>query len=257
MTLVILAGEIDVSIGSQVSLCTIVVGYLASLGVPLPIAALGAVAAGAICGAMNGLLVAILRLPSIVATLATMVIIRGALLWATGGAAVHPRDGFQWLGLSQSSGQAAVVMTAIALFAIFAIVMRWITGARTVYAVGSDSGAARLAGINASRVIFNVFAISGAMAGIAAVLGAVQFPLLYPNTGDGLELQVIAAVVVGGCAITGGRGTLIGTLFGVALLGIVASAQQFLGIRPEWARAVQGAIILLAVMTDSTKPESR
>ena len=257
MTLIILAGQIDISIGSQFSVCTVVVGALAAAGVPLPLAALGAITAGAICGAINGLLVAFLQLPSIVATLATMVILRGALLWITGGSAVHPPDGFQWLGFSQRTGQAAIVAVSIAVFAIVALAMRWLRVARTVYAVGSDANAARLAGIRPARVVFGVFVLSGLLAGIAAVLGAVQFPLLYSNTGDGLELEVIAAVVVGGCAITGGRGTLLGTLFGVALLGVIASAQQFLGVRPEWARAVQGLIILLAVMTDRSKAEAR
>jgi rhamnose transport system permease protein len=257
MTLVILAGQIDISIGSQFSVCTVIAGALAAAGAPLPIAAIGAIIAGALFGAINGLLVATLRLPSIVATLATMVILRGGLLWITGGAAVHPPDGFQWLGLSQSSGRAAIVMTSIVIFLIAAVAMRWLRGARTIYAVGSDVHAARLAGIRLVRVIFAVFVLSGALAGVAAVLGAVQFPMIYSNTGDGLELQVIAAVVVGGCAITGGRGTLAGTLFGVALLGVIASAQQFLGTRPEWARAVQGAIILLAVFADSSKTESR
>jgi rhamnose transport system permease protein len=257
MTLVILAGQIDISIGSQISLCTVVIGALSAVGVPLSLAVIGAIVTGAICGAINGAIVAALRIPSIVVTLATMAILRGGLLWITGGAAVHPSDEFHWLGLSQSSGQMAVVLSALAIFGVVVVAMRWFTGARAIIAVGSDAAAARLAGIRPPRVIFGVFVVSGALAGVAAVLGAVKFPMLYPNVGDGLELQVIAAVVVGGCAITGGRGTLAGTLAGAALLGVIAPAQQFLIGYPEWAKAVQGTIILLAVSMDSVKAESR
>ena len=250
MTLVIVARQIDISIGSQFSVCGVVAGVIAASGAPVWLAALGAIVVGAVMGAMNGALVAWLRLPSIVVTLATMVILRGVLLWRTQGAAVHLPAGFQWFRQSQRVGQAIILIVALAVLAIFAIAMRWLAMGRCIYAIGSDEEAARLTGIRPRRVIFVAFVIMGALTGLAALLNISQFVLIYPNIGDGLELAVIAAVVVGGTAISGGRGTLIGTLIGVALLGTIGSALQFLDIPSQWAKAIQGAIILAAVAAD-------
>ena len=121
---------------------------------------------------------------------------------------------------------------------------------RSIYAVGSDVEAARLVGIEPPRVVFGVFLIMGALVGLAAMLNATRFSIVPSNAGIGLELKAIAAVVVGGTAITGGRGTLIGTLIGVALLGTIGTALTFLGINPFWGKAIQGAIILAALVSD-------
>jgi rhamnose transport system permease protein len=144
------------------------------------------------------------------------------------------------------------VLIALGLFILFALAMRFLSAGRAVYAVGSDQEAARLAGIRPKRVTFAVFAIMGALAAVAALLTAVRLPFIDPKTGeDGLELQVIAAVVVGGVAISGGRGTLPGTLLGVALLGTIRSSLVFLGAEAYWDKAIQGGIILLAVASDA------
>ena len=252
MTLVIIARQIDISIGSQFSVCGIVAGLLASQGLPIPLVLLGTLAAGALMGAINGGLVAWMGLPSIVVTLATMVVLRGALMWSTQGAPLFLPANFQWFGASQAAGRAIIVGLALIVFAIFAWGLRWLAAGRSIYAVGSDAQAARLAGIRPQRVVFTVFVLMGALAGVAALLRAAQFPQVYPNAGDGLELQVIAAVVVGGTAISGGRGTLAGTLIGVLLLVIIAPALIFFVPKEaQWDKAIQGAIILLAVASDA------
>jgi rhamnose transport system permease protein len=257
MTLVIIARHIDISIGSQYSVCGVVAALLAAAKLPIGVVALGTLAAGAVMGAMNGALVAAMGLPSIVVTLATMVILRGSLLWASQGAARHPPAGFQWFGTSQRAGERLLLVIAIAVFALFAWALRWLAAGRTVYAVGSDQEAARLAGIRVKRVGFTVFVVMGALAALAALLNAVQFTIVYPNYGEGLELKVIAAVVVGGAAITGGRGTLVGTLIGVALLATVRPALVFLDAPPQWERAIQGTIILAAVASDGLRRRGR
>lgn len=252
MTLVILARHIDISIGSQFSVCAVLAALLAKAGVPMPAVAAAAVIAGAVMGALNGSLIAFLGLPSIVVTLATMVILREALRWGREGQAVWGLPpGFQWFGASQETGKWILVGTALAIFIVFAMAMRWLAAGRAVYAVGSDQEAARLAGVRPRRVVFVVFVVMGALTGLASLLQAVRFPQVDPNVGTGLELQVIAAVVVGGTAISGGRGTLIGTLLGVPLLVTIGPALPFLGIGPQWEKAIQGAIILLAVASDS------
>ena len=252
MTLVILARQIDISIGSQFAICGVAAGLLAKAGVPMPLAGLGAVATGAVLGALNGWLVAGLGLPSIVVTLATMVMLREGLRWATEGVWVQDLPvGFQWLGLGQEAGRLVIPLAAFAVFLAFAWGMRYVAAGRAVYATGSDAEAARLAGMRPKRVVFGVFVAMGALTGLAALLTAIQFIDVQTNAGVGLELRVIAAVVVGGTAISGGRGSLVGTLLGVALLGLVGPALTFLGTQAYWDRALQGLIILLAVSADA------
>ena len=213
------------------------------------------------------MLVARLGLPSIVVTLATLVIWRESLRYAREGEFVRNLPaGFQWFGMGQNAGQWIVVSIALVVFAAFAWGLRNLAAGRFVYATGSDPEAARLAGIRPRRVIFAVFVTMGTLAALAALLNAVRFADVDPNSGAGLELQVIAAVVVGGVAVTGGRGTLAGSAIGVALLGSIAPALvflgtnphlAFLGAKPQWEKAIQGLIILLAVAWDSLYREGR
>ncbi len=252
MTLVILTGEIDISVGSQFAIASIVAALFAKAGLPMVVVAIGAAALGWLMGAVNGALVAYVRIPSIVVTLATMVILRDSLRWTRGGAWVQnlPPD-FQWFGLGQSAGQFAIVLIGALLFAALAVFLRWISAGRAIYATGSDVEAARLAGIDVRAVRFHVFAALGALTGFAAILNSVRFEDIEANAGMGLELKVISAVVIGGASVSGGRGTLLGTLLGVALLGAIGPALTFLGVNAYWEKAVQGAIILAAVAIDA------
>jgi rhamnose transport system permease protein len=251
MTLVMLARHIDISIGSQFCICGVIAGLLARAGLPMPAVVAATLLAGAVLGGVNGVLVAGLGLPSIVVTLATLVILREALRYVREGEFIHnlPPD-FQWFGAGQASGQMLVVAIALAVFLAFAWGLRNLAVGRAVYATGSDPEAARLAGIRPARLVFGVFVLMGALTGLAALLKSVRFPHVDPNAGTGLELQAIAAVVVGGVAVSGGRGTLAGTLAGVALLGTVGPALVFLKTEPQWEKAIQGLIILLAVASD-------
>jgi rhamnose transport system permease protein len=218
----------------------------------MPLVGLGAVLAGALMGAANGALVSLLGFPSIVVTLATMAIFRQSLRWATQGQFVSDLpDTFQWFGLSQTEGEWTLVFVALMVFGVFAFAMRWLAAGRAVYAVGSDREAARLAGLKPRRVTFVVFVLMGALTGLAALLNAVRSPDVDPKMGSGLELQVIAAVVVGGVSISGGRGTLLGSLLGVALLVTIGPTLGFFHVPAEWVNAVQGLIILVAVASDA------
>lgn len=252
MTVVILCRQIDISIGSQYGICGVVAGLLAKEGWPFPSVAAATLALGAAMGAINGALVAGLGLPSIVVTLATLVIGREGLRFAREGEFVRnlPRD-FQWFGLGQMVGRWAVVAAALAVFAAVAWALRNLAAGRAVYATGSDPEAARLAGIRPRRVVFAAFVAMGGFTALAALLNTVRFVDADPNAGAGLELQVIAAVVVGGVAVSGGRGTVLGALIGVALLGSIGPALVFLGSPPQWEKAIQGVVILLAVATDA------
>lgn len=252
MTLVILAGEIDISVGSQFAVCSVAAGVLAREGVPVPLLLPAVLVIGGLLGSLNGWLVGGLGLPSIIVTLALLVAWRDALRWATEGAWVQdlPRD-FQWFGLGQTASWWLIVGVALGVLGALGWALRNLHAGRAVYAVGSDADAARLAGIQPRRVVWGVFVLLGMLVGLAALLNAVRFAAVPANTGVGLELKAIAAVVVGGTAITGGRGRLAGTLIGVALLGTIGPALVYLGINPFWERAIQGAIILLALAADA------
>ncbi len=248
VALVIISRQIDISIGSQFSMCAVVAGVTATAGLPLGVAVLAALAAGGLMGAINGVLVAYLGLPSIVVTLATMVTWQEALrLWQQGRLLPLP-DGFQWFGLSQGAGQATVIGLALLLLTAAAWAMRNLAAGRFVHATGSDIEAARLAGINPKLTTFGVFVMMGLLAGLAAVFNLVQSPQIQPNAGDGLELKVIAAAVVGGVAITGGRGSLWGVLLGLLLLTNINPALTHFHQPPYWEKAIQGLVILLAVV---------
>jgi rhamnose transport system permease protein len=251
MTLVILVGQIDISVGSQFAVCSVAAGVLAKSGLPMPLVFVAVMLVGALMGALNGTLIGWLKLPSIIVTLAMLVMWRDALRWTTEGAWVQGLpENFQWFGLGQSTGETVIFLISLVLFVAFAWSLRNLIIGRTIYAVGSDAEAARLAGINSPNVVFWVFVIMGGLVGISALMNAIRFSAIPGNSGVGLELKAIAAVVVGGVAITGGRGTLIGTLIGVALLGTIGTALTFLGINPFWEKAIQGAIILAALASD-------
>ena len=253
IALVIISRQIDISIGSQFSMCAIIAGVTAASGLPLGAAIVAALGAGALMGALNGVLVAYLGLPSIVVTLATMVTWQEALrLWQQGRLLNLPA-GIQWFGLSQPAGQTVVIAAAFTLLIVAAWAMKNLAAGRFIHATGSDAEAARLAGIDPKRTTFGVFVLMGVLAGLAAVLNLVQSPQVQPNAGDGLELKAIAAAVVGGVAISGGRGTLWGVLLGMLLLANVNPALTHFHLEPYWEKAIQGLVILLAVVADGLR----
>ena len=253
MACVIITRQIDISVGSMFSVCSVCAGLLAARGWPLLLVLPASVALGALLGAVNGLLVAGLRLPSIVVTLATMVTLRQGLNLVRQGEFVNLPDRIQWFSLSQMAGQLVLVGASVVFLVALALAMRHVAAGRFVYAVGTDAEAARLAGIRPQLVTFLVFIFIGALTGLAAMMNLAQSPQVQPLSGAGLELKVIAAVVVGGVAISGGRGNLWGAFTGLLLLACVSPALIHLHIEAYWEKAIQGAIILLAVVADGLR----
>jgi rhamnose transport system permease protein len=248
MLFVILAGQIDISVGSMFAVCSVIACMAAKQGMSSTGSGLAACLAGAMCGAINGGLTAYLRVPSIVATLATMIVLRDGLRWITQGSWVGDLPpGFQLLGLTPQKFIAAIFGLVLFLLLMAAAGLRYLPAGRAIFATGSSEGAAGLVGIKTKQVVFSVFTLTGVLTGLAAAMNAVRFHQVPSNAGLGLEMKVIAAVVVGGAAITGGSGTVLGTLLGVILLGSIGTSLTFLGISAYWEKAVQGAIILIAV----------
>jgi rhamnose transport system permease protein len=254
MTLVIITGEIDISVGSMFAVCAVEAGVLAKSGLPIWIAAAAACLLGTVFGSLHGALVAYAGIPSIVVTLATMTALREGLRWATDGAWVQDLPpAFQWLGLTGGQFPLAAGAVATTLTAGLAWALRDLAAGRAVYATGSNPAAARLAGLDTAAIKAAGFAILGTLTGLAAVINAVRFNQIPANGGIGLELKVIASVVVGGRSVTGGTGSVLGTVLGVILLAATGPALTFLGVSAYWERAIQGAIILVAVAAEGIR----
>jgi rhamnose transport system permease protein len=258
MTLVVLTGHIDVSVGAVFGVAAVVAGVLAREGVPVPLAALMAACAGGLISLVTGLLVTRLHLPSIVVSLAMLAILREGLRWITGGAWIRDLPpGFQWFGLGQDAGRLLILAVTALILAGAGWGLRSLGAGRALYAVGSDAESARLLGLRPDRLVFGAFAVSGLLTGLAGALNASRFAEVPGLVVAGFELEVIAAVVVGGAAITGGRGSMLGTVLGVALLGTIGTGLTFLGVSAYWERALQGAIILAAILYETTGPARR
>ena len=257
MTLVIITGQIDISVGSIFAVCAVAAGVLAKSGLPFWMVATAACLLGTAAGSLNGALVAYAGIPSIVVTLATMTALREGLRWATEGAWVQDLPpAFQWLGLSAAQFPFAAGVVAATLTAGLAWALRYLAAGRAVYAAGSNPGAARLAGLDTAAITAAGFAILGTLTGLAAVLNAVHFNQIPANGGIGLEMKVIASVVVGGTSVSGGTGSVVGTVLGVILLAATGPALTFLGVSAYWERAIQGAIVLVAVAADGIRRPS-
>jgi rhamnose transport system permease protein len=252
MTAIIVTAQIDISVGSIFALCSIVAGLTSRAGVPAPGFLTIAVLVGAACGALNGALTAYLKIPSIVVTLATMVALRDGLRWGTQGAWVGDLPAsFLRLGIGHRLYTWVVLLITVLLTLAFAWGLQHLRIGRAIFATGSNEAAARQLGMNTRLVVFSVFTLTGALTGLAATLNAVRFNQVPSNSGLGLEMKVIAAVAVGGAAITGGAATISGTVLGVILLGTIGPALTFLGVSAYWEKALQGAIILLAVSANA------
>ncbi len=253
MTMVMLTRQIDISVGSQFGLCAVVAGLVSAGGHSLALSLAAALGAGALMGAINGWLVAWMGLPSIVVSLATMVTWAEALRLFQQGKFINLPAGVQWFGLSQTAGQVALILLGLSLLAGLAFLLKNRAGGRHLYAVGSDSEAARLSGIHPQKVTFGVFVAMGLLVGVAAVFNLVQSPQVDPKCGTGLELKAVAAAVVGGVAVNGGRGNVWGAFVGLLLLATINPALTFLHVEAYWEKAIQGLVILLAVVADGLR----
>ncbi|RCV53538.1 ABC transporter permease [Marinitenerispora sediminis] len=254
-TLVIVTRNVDLSVGSVLGLSAFATGslFVTFPGLPIPVAALAGVLVGAGCGLVNGTLVTVARVPALVVTLGTLYVFRGVDHWWAAGrqinAADMPRE-FLDLGRLGLAGIPLPALVAAAVVLATGWYLASYRSGRELYAIGSDPAAARLSGIPVDRRVLAAFVVNGALAGLAGVLYAARFGTLDANAGLGLELQVVAAAVVGGVAIFGGSGTVFGAAVGAVLLTTIGSALAVLRVDPFWQQAVVGLLILVAIGMD-------
>ncbi|WP_028456092.1 ABC transporter permease subunit [Chitinilyticum litopenaei] len=254
MTLVILLGGIDLSVGSILALSSVFTATLiSSMGVDPVAATCIGVAAGAAMGAANGLIIAKGKVAPFIATLATMTILRGLSLQFTEGRPVTGinSDFFSMLGGGYVAGLVPVpVVGMLLMFAVFWFVLKKTVFGRHVYAVGGNEEASRLSGLSVDAVKIWVYTISGAMSAMAGVILTSRLNSAQPTAGAGYELDAIAAVVLGGTSLTGGRGWIFGTLVGALLIGVLSNGLNLLGVSSFYQLVVKGVVILLAVLVD-------
>lgn len=252
ISMVIISGNIDISVGPLINALVILCGSLATSGWGLPVwvSWLGPLVVGALVGALIGFFVAYLHIPAIVASLGLYSILKGGIVLLAEGKVIYDLpDGF---GLSQMMLFDKIpmpIVIMIVLTIIAALWMRYSPTSRAIYAVGGNAEAARLSGINVRRVLMVTFILSGITGGVASVMLATQFSQIQisPST---VELLIITAAVVGGVSILGGTGTVIGAMLAAVLLAAIRTAMPLVSVSPYWSQAVQGFLILVAVLAD-------
>ena len=250
-TFIIIAGEIDVSVGPMVALLSVLMSFFLEWDMPLAVGMLTALLGGAAFGALAGVLRAYFNVPSFVATLGLWSALRGTALFVTNALPITFKDndilnmiGDEVFGLPVS----AVVM--LVLFGVFAFASRNTAFGRSVFAVGGNASAAHLAGIKVKRIRVMLFTIAGLLAGVTGILLTARLGSGNAGAASGLEFDVIAAVVVGGTSLSGGRGSMLGTLFGVIVITLIGNGLVLLGINPFFQQVVRGVIIVVAVLAN-------
>lgn len=254
IAMVIISGNLDLSVGSALGACAMAAGYAAKAGFSLPTVIFIALGLGAAIGAVNGLLVTRLAIPSIIVTLGMMGIVRGTMLVLTKGYwVIGLPESFRWLGIGELAG--VPVPIAIALVTLISVwfVLRQTAWGRDIYAIGNNLEAARLAGIPVRKRVLTVFVACGVLVGLSALVYAARFPVVQSETGKGFELDVITAAVFGGVNIFGGAGSVIGAALGAFAVTVLHSALTFLQLAGEWDKFALGGLILLSVVVDSIR----
>jgi len=255
-TLVVLTRNVDLSVGAIVGFTAYVAADLFKQqpGTNLLVAILLGCVLGLVLGAINGLIVTVGRVPAIIVTLGTLYVYRGVDFVVAGGNQVSASDvpdSYLSLATTQIAGIPALILFAAAIALIFAYLLRSTRSGRQLYAIGSNPDAARLVGIRSNLLVFGTFLLSGLLCGFAGVLWGARFATVDATAATGLELQVIAAVVVGGVNIFGGSGTILGAMLGAIVLGTIDDALNLLKLSQFWLQAIDGAAILVAVTLDA------
>lgn len=267
MTLVILTGGIDLSVGSVLALSGAIMAGLFKNGLEFPafnllisFSLFGAILAGLIAGSFlgffNGLMITRFKIPPFVATLAMLTIARGLTeLWTGGAAITGLGKTFGYLGTGWFLGMPIQVWTCAAIVAIVVVVLRKTRFGRYVYAVGGNERAAKLSGLNIKRIKLLVYTMAGALSAVGGLIVTSKLNSATPTAGDGYELDSIAAVVIGGTSLSGGKGSVLGTIIGALIIGVLNSGLIILQVPPFWQKVIKGFVILLAVAIDKLKAE--
>ncbi|EGQ9290913.1 ribose ABC transporter permease [Vibrio vulnificus] len=256
MTLVILTAGIDLSVGSVLALCGAFAASLVAMEVPVLIAVPTALLAGTALGAISGVIIAKGKVQAFIATLVTMTLLRGVTMVYTDGRPISTgftdtADAFAWFGTGYALGIPVPVWLMVIVFAAAWYLLNHTRFGRYVYALGGNESATRLSGINVDKVKIGVYAICGLLAALAGIIVTSRLSSAQPTAGMGYELDAIAAVVLGGTSLMGGKGRIMGTLIGALIIGFLNNALNLLDVSSYYQMIAKAAVILLAVMVDN------
>jgi len=254
MAPVMITGDIDLSVGSMVGLSSVVVGLLTHAGLSIPVAGLVAIVVGAVGGLVNGLLVTRFGLPALAVTIGTLALYRGLAIGLLGTTAITSFNR-TWTQLAKSkigtTGIPSVMILFVVLLAIFVVLLHFTTFGRGIYAIGLSKDAAAFSGINVTRTRVILFVLSGAMSALAGVFYTLRYTSSRGDNATGLELAVIAAVVLGGVSVFGGRGALHGVVAGVLLIGALSNALRLASVTSDVINIITGVLLVLSVIAGS------
>ncbi|WP_193597161.1 ABC transporter permease [Microbacterium sp. YJN-G] len=261
-TFVIITGGIDLSLGTGMALCAVMTGvFITNWGLPIWVGVLGGIGTGVLMGLINGVNITFLRLPPFIATLAMMMIAGGLALVISGVRPIYfstSAPDFKKIALGvMIPGIPNAVLITIVLAIISAIVLSKTLLGRYTFAIGSNEEATRLSGVNTRRWTIFVYMFAGAFIGVAGVVIASRLDSAQPQIGMGYELQAIAAVIIGGTSLLGGRGSIIGTVIGALIMSVLVNGLRIMSIQSEWQNVVVGVVVLLAVFFDSLRNRQR
>ncbi|WP_337160952.1 ribose ABC transporter permease [Vibrio alginolyticus] len=256
MTLVILTAGIDLSVGSVLALCGAFAASMIALEVPVLVAVPTALVAGAALGAISGIIIAKGKVQAFIATLVTMTLLRGVTMVYTEGRPISAgftdtADAFAWFGTGYALGIPVPVWLMVVVFAAAWYLLNHTRFGRYVYALGGNESATRLSGINVDRVKIGVYAICGMLAALAGIIVTSRLSSAQPTAGMGYELDAIAAVVLGGTSLMGGKGRIMGTLIGALIIGFLNNALNLLDVSSYYQMIAKAVVILLAVLVDN------
>ncbi|MFA0048480.1 ribose ABC transporter permease [Vibrio sp. 10N.261.51.F11] len=256
MTLVILTAGIDLSVGSVLALCGAFAASMIGMEIPVMIAVPTALVAGAALGAISGVIIAKGKVQAFIATLVTMTLLRGVTMVYTDGRPISTgftdtADAFAWFGTGYAMGVPVPVWIMVVVFASVWYLLNHTRFGRYVYALGGNESATRLSGIDVDKVKIGVYAICGLLAAVAGIIVASRLSSAQPTAGMGYELDAIAAVVLGGTSLAGGRGRIMGTLIGALIIGFLNNALNLLDVSSYYQMIAKAVVILLAVLVDN------
>ena len=268
MTLVVLTAGIDLSVGSILALCGAVTAGLLKNGIEIPASnlyvgftMLGAIMAGLLAGSalgwFNGWAITKFKVPPFVATLAMLTIARGlTMLWTKGFPISNLGENFAWLGTGWLIGVPLPVWISALIVFIAVVITNKTKFGRYIYAIGGNENAATLSGINIKKIKIAVYTFAGALAAVGGILVTSRLDAAQPNAGMGYELDSIAAVVIGGTSLSGGRGSVLGTVLGAIIIGVLNNGLVLLNVSPFWQQVVKGFVILIAVIIDKANAKN-
>ena len=254
MTLVIVAGHIDLSVGSVIALAGVVMGKVMQSGAPMILAVLACLAVGALTGLYNAILITKIHINAFITTLAGMEIFRGCAYLVTNGKALTLSGDFiKAIGRGYTLGIPNAVIIMLVMVLLFALISKYTTFGRRIYVIGGDSQVAYLSGINVERNLGLLFVLNGVVCGLATMIYCSQLGSAMPSNATGMEFDVISAVILGGASLSGGKGSIVGALFGALLLGTLNNGMVMLNIHTYWQQIISGVVLVIAVVFDVVK----